>query len=149
VHVVKLFDRFFQAPDFEIMQTSLPKARQRIVADGECQIQLCGGRSLLAPQAPRDALFQNLNRSGGSSFDRLADEQMEMLRHDDVAHQGEPVPVAHLPQSVDENASGANRAQQGQASVTSERIEMQMAASVVANEFVGHGREEKSNLRPF
>jgi hypothetical protein len=57
--------------------------------------------------------------------------------------------VGHLTKNMDESISGANRAQKGQASIASERNEMQMAASIVANEFVGHGTEEKSKPRPF
>ena len=60
---------------------------------------------------------------------------MDVLRHDDVAHQGEAVAVTRLTENMDENISGANRAQQGQASVTSKRNEMQTTASIVANEF--------------
>jgi hypothetical protein len=33
--------------------------------------------------------------------------------------------------------------------IASEPNKMQMAASIVANEFVGHGSEEKSKPRPF
>src|SRR5260221_6320661 len=50
---------------------------------------------------------------------------------------------------MDENISGTNRAQQGQASIASERNEIQMAASIAANEFVSHGTKEKSKPRPF
>jgi hypothetical protein len=74
---------------------------------------------------------------------------MDVLRHDDVAHQGEAVAVTHLAKNMDENLSGADRAQKRQASIASEGNEMQMVASIVANEFVGHEREEKSKPRPF
>ena len=53
--------------------------------------------------------------------------------------------VTH-PKNLNESILGANRAQQGQASIASEGNEMEMAASVVANEFVGHGT---STPRPF
>ena len=46
---------------------------------------------------------------------------------------------AHLAKNADKNISGANGAQKGQASIARERNEMQMAASIVENEFVGHG----------
>jgi hypothetical protein len=64
---------------------------------------------------------------------------MDALRHDDVAYWGEAVAVTHLAKNMDENISGANRPQKGQASIASECYEMQRAASIVANEFVGHG----------
>ena len=149
VHVVKFFDPLLQTPHVEIIEASLPKARQRLVATCKHQMQLSGGRSPFRAQAARDALFQNLNDGRRRSFDRFADEQMDVLRHDDVAHQGEAVAIAHLAKNINKNISGTNGAQKGQASIASERNEMQMAASVVANEFVGHGREEKSKPRPF
>jgi hypothetical protein len=74
---------------------------------------------------------------------------MDVLRHDDIAHQGKSVAVAYLAENLDEDISGANRAQQGQASITGERNEMQMAVPVVVNEFVAYKRSEKSKPRPF
>jgi len=79
---------------------------------------------------------------------RFADEQVDVLWHDDVTYKGEPVAVAHLTEDLDETISGSNRAQRGQASIASERNEMQMAAPVVANKFMGHGTKEKSKPRP-
>ena len=73
---------------------------------------------------------------------------MDVLRHDDVTYKGEAVAVAYLAQNLDENISGANRAQQRQTPVTSTRNKMQMTAAVVAHEFVGHGTKEKSKPRP-
>jgi len=149
VHVVEFFDSLFQTPHVKVVKSALPKARQRIVATGKDQIQLPCGRSPLATQAARDALFQNLNDSGRRSFGRLADEQMDVLRHDDITHQGEAVAVAHLAKNMDENISGANRTQKRQASIAGERNEMQMTVSIAPNEFVGHETEEKSKPRPF
>ena len=148
VHVVEFFDPLLQTPYVEIIEAALPKARQRIVATGKVQIQLSGDGAPLAAQAARDALFQHLNHGRGRSLARLADEQMDVLRHDYVAHQGEAIAIPHLTEDLDENISGANRAQQGQASIASERNEMQMTVPVVANEFVGHGTKEKSKPRP-
>jgi hypothetical protein len=69
----------------------------------------------------------------------IADEQTNVLRHDHVVHQGESVTVTHLAKKLDKNISGANRAQQGQSSITSESNEMQVAESVAATKFVDHG----------
>jgi len=63
---------------------------------------------------------------------------MDVLRYDDITHQGESVTVAHFPQKFDENILGVSRTQHGQPPTASERDEMQMSASVVANEIVGH-----------
>src|SRR5216683_1473708 len=68
---------------------------------------------------------------------------------DDITDQGETVAVAHIGKNVNENIPGANRAQKGQLSITSERIEMQVSASVVPNQSFGHGTEEKPKPRPL
>ncbi len=71
-----------------------------------------------------------------------------MLRHDDVTHKREAVAVAYLAQHLHEDISGANRARQREAPIAGESNEMQMAASIVANEFVGHESSHKSKPRP-
>lgn len=149
MHVVEFFNSLLQTPHVKVVKPPLPKARQQIVAACKDQIQLSGGRSPFAAEAARDALFQNLNYSRRRSFDRFADEQMDVLRHDNVAHKGKSVAVAHLAKNSDENVSGANRAQKWQTSIASEGNEMQMAASVAANKFVSHGTKEKLKSRPF
>ena len=145
VQVVELFDSLLQTPHVKVVKPPLPKSRERIVATGEEQTQLRSGRSPLAAQAARDTLFQNLNDRGRGSFSRLADEQVDMLRHDDVTHQGEPVTVAHFVKNMDESISSANRAQQRQASVTTEGDEMQMVLSVPALQSFG---QRRSNQEP-
>ena len=149
VHVVKFFHSLLQTPHIEIIEAPLPEARQRRIAACKIQTQLSGERAPLAAQAARDALLQYLNHSGRRSLGRLADEQMNVLRHNHVAHQREAVVIARLAENLRENISGAHRAEQRQTSIASERDEMKMPASVVANEFVCHGRKEKSKPRPF
>ena len=78
------------------------------------------------------------------NMDLVLTQIMDVLGHDHIAHQGETIAVTHVIQNADENASGANRAQQRQSPVTTERDEMQMAVTVVADEFVGHGGKGKS-----
>ncbi len=99
-------------------------------------------------QATRDALLQDLDHRRRRSSDLFANEQADVLGHDNVTHVGKPLAVPQFAKNLDENISGANRAQQGQVSITSENDEMQMAASVVANEFVGHDGKG-GTPRPF
>lgn len=66
---------------------------------------------------------------------------MDVLGHDHVTDEGEAVPVADFAKHLHEDIPGANRAEQRQASIAGEGNEMQMAAPVVANEFVGHERK--------
>ena len=74
---------------------------------------------------------------------------MDVLRHDNVTHQGEPIAVPNPAENLNKDMRGANRGQQRQAPIAGERNEMQMAASVVANQFVGHGVEGTPKPRPF
>jgi hypothetical protein len=57
--------------------------------------------------------------------------------------------LPHFCKYLDDGIPGANSTEQGQSPLTGERNEMEMAASVLANEFVGHRVQEKANLRPF
>ena len=82
-------------------------------------------------------------------FHLALEEELSRSAHDDATYKGEAVALTHLAENLNEDISGANRAQQGQASIAGERNEVQMAASVVANEFAGHGRRVKSKTRPF
>jgi len=74
---------------------------------------------------------------------------VDVFRHSDVAYQREAIAIAHLVQIRDENIPGANRAQQRQASLTTECDEMEMPAPGVPNQFVGRRMEEKSEPQPF
>jgi hypothetical protein len=149
MHVVKFFDSLLQTPHVEIIETPLPKTRQRIATACKGQIQLRRGSALLATQAARDALLQNLNHRGRCSSHRLADEQVNVLGHDNISDQRKSVAVAHLTKNLDKNILGANRTQKRQTSIAGEGNEMQMAAPVVANEFVGHATREKSTPDPL
>ena len=87
VHVVKFFGSLLQTPDIKIVEASLPEAAERIVSTRKCQTRLSGRIALLAAQTARDALLQNLNHGGRRTFGRLADEQVDVLGHDDVAYE--------------------------------------------------------------
>jgi hypothetical protein len=149
VHVLELFDFLLQTPHVEIIEAALPKARQRIVATCKGQMQLSGGLALFAAQTARDALFENLHGHGRSATTGLADQQVNVFGHHDVTHQREAKAIAHLAKNIHKSISGANRAQQRQASIASESNEMQMSTTVAPDELVGHGTEEKSKPRPF
>ena len=87
--------------------------------------------------------------SGRCAAPGLADQQVDVFRHSDVAYQREAIAIAHLVQIRDENIPGANRAQQRQASLTTECDEMEMPAPGVPKQFVGRRMEEKSKPQPF
>jgi hypothetical protein len=148
VHVVQLLDSLFQTPHVEVVELTLPEARQRIVAAGEGQTQLRGGRSLFVAQAARDALLQNLNHGGRRPLGWFADQQVNVFRHDHITDERKTVALADLVQDLDKSIFGANRTQERHASITAERDEMKMPAPVDPNEFVGHGIEGHQNPDP-
>ena len=147
MHVLELFNFLLQAPNIEVVEAALPKSRQRIFVAVEAELQLASRRAALATQFSRDALFQDLHHSGGASVPRLADQHMHVLGHNHVTHQRELVAVAHLTQYVHKDVSGANRAQQRYAAITTKCNEVQMAVPVVANQSFGHKTENPN--RPF
>jgi len=81
----------------------------------------------LAPQAARHALLQHLHDGGRSAPGGLADEQVNVIGHDDVAHEHESVAVAHLAQNLHEQILRARRGKQGQSPVTAARNKVEVA----------------------
>jgi len=126
VHIVKLFNPFLQAPDIEVVKSSLPKPTLRIFGAFKAQIQLSSIRSLLPAQPPGDTLFQNLDHRGRRSYFRLAHEQMDVFRHDDISDKREPIAVPHLAKNLNRSILGADRAQERHAPVTTKGDEMEM-----------------------
>jgi hypothetical protein len=72
------------------------------------QFHLSGGRSPLYAQAPGDTLLQDLQHGGGRAALWLADQQMNVFGHDNVADQSETIAVAYLIENLDKNVSRAN-----------------------------------------
>lgn len=138
VHIMELLDSLLQAPHIKVIEPSLPEARQRGVALLKIQRQLPSIRLALSAQAARDALLQHLNHSRRRSSGRLTDEQVDMLGHNHVTHQREAETFPYLVQDLDEDGSGAGRAQQWQATITRERNEVQMAVPIVTDELSSH-----------
>ena len=83
------------------------------VAEGKWE--LLAGRffARLAAELPRHALLQDLHDRGRSSLRRLADEQMNVVGHDYVTRQREPIAIADLTQNFDKQSLGGGRGKQG------------------------------------
>jgi len=99
----------------------------------------------LAAEPPRHALLQDLHDGGSSALARLANEQVNVVRHDDVTHEREPVTVAHFAQNPHKQILRARRGKQGQPSVTAARDEVEVSQSVPTSQAFRHG---KSNQKP-
>jgi len=124
VHVVQLFDSLLQTPDVEVVKPALPETRQRGVAVLKVERHLPRIWLALPAQAPRDALLDHLNHGRWGPAGRLADQQVDVLRHDHEAHECEAEAIPHLAEDLDEDVSRAGRPQNWQALVAGERNEV-------------------------
>jgi len=94
VHVVELLNEFSLTPNVEIIEAGLPELGQEIVRVLKRKSELLGKHFLawLTAEPARHALFQDLHDGGRSVHSRLADEQVNVVGHDDIA-------VAHFAQN--------------------------------------------------
>ena len=107
VHVLQLLHSLLVAPDVEAMKTQLPEARQLFPGTLERQRHLRRGCATLAAHLVRHALLEHLQDGRGRAARRFADQQMDVLGHDDVPHQSEAVPLAHLSENAHEGVTRA------------------------------------------
>jgi hypothetical protein len=141
VHVVQFLGSLLAAPDVEVVEASLPETAVR---DGRAfvpKMELLSGSSCAnsAPQPARDALLQYLYDDGRISFGRFAQQQMDVLGHDDVTNHCELVVSSDFREDDQEDVSRACRFQEWQSSVTAEGDEMKVPGSVAALEVFRHG----------
>ena len=69
----------------------------------------------------------------------LADEQVNVIRHDDVTSQGKTVAVTHFSENLDKQIPGTNGGQEGQAPIATAGDEMQMTQAVATMQTFRHG----------
>jgi len=93
MHVAEFLDAFALASHIEVVEAMLPYVR---LAGPELAL---GGAAAFAPQnAPGETLLDDLHHGGRRAAFGFADEQMNVLRHDDVSHDhdrslGGPIPA--------------------------------------------------------
>ena len=71
---------------------------------------------------------------------RLADQQMNVFRHDDVANDHEPVSLAYLLQNREEAVAAASRIEKRQSPVARASDKVQVMRAVGAMQSAGHGK---------
>src|SRR5713101_5352211 len=127
------------------MKAPLPELRKRLlrISEAEPQLHRRPAPPALAPQPPRNALFQDLQDGRRRSFGWLADQQMNVLGHDHVSDQREVKTAPHLAKDLYERVSRTNRAEQRQAAVATACDEMQVLLPVVAPQSFGHRKNQK------
>src|SRR5579863_6145831 len=131
VHIAQLLDALFAGPYIEVIVPALPEL----------------GRSR-AFQLPRGPLFQYLNRRGQGSTSRLAEEQMDMLRHQDITGNNQLRAQARPLQRLFKGPIAIARSQQWFSPVTAECHEVKDAALLITDEALRHDAESLLSRDP-
>lgn len=92
----------------------------------------------VADQAARDSLLQRLQGIGQSVALRLAEQKMNVFRHDDVAVNTEAEVAAHSLQGVLKNLPVCVGREQRATVITTEGYEMALSGVVISLEAPGH-----------
>ena len=146
VHVVEFLDHFCAGVDVEIVIAALPETRQETFLVRKTQAELSFRRALSCSHATRKSLLEDLDDFAGRSRAGFADEQVEMLRHDDVTDESEAVASANFLEDLHGKIPGASGGQKRPSLVTAKGDEVKIAASGEALEILGHRREERPTL---
>ena len=102
--------------------------------------------SLLFTQLSRDPLLQHLHYHRRIGDVRLADRQMNVLRHDHKSEQAEVIAVADLAENLKERVARFGRPQQRHAPVAAARDEMPVAETISPFQLVSHQESEKPHV---
>jgi len=127
VYVAQLLNPFVFVPHVDVIVTSFPER----AATGEL------------PELVRNVLLEHLNRDRRAGAFRLADEQVNVLRHDDIPGHVEFVPYSHPLQGLLEGATCFWRGQQWGAAVATESDEVQIASLLKTLQSPRRGQEDK------
>jgi hypothetical protein len=120
----------------EVVETPLP---HMLGADRK-QFQL-GGHSVLAygfQDATREALFDRLHDARWIAFLRFADQEMNVIRHHDIAYDHETVALADFFEDGEKQIAPPWARPPGLPVITAASDEMQLIRAVVASGMVGH-----------
>ena len=98
----------------------------RLISHIEIVVALLPEMLGLANQPPRDSLLQRLDRVGESLQLRLAEQQVNVFGHDDIAVDAKSEAEAHALQRVLENLSGDGCRERGPTMVTAEGHEVSL-----------------------
>jgi hypothetical protein len=95
VHAIQLFHPLLFRPDVHVLETALPDPESGLVMnrDGEDQPRqqsavprMCPALLETAKHEPRGSLFRGLQHARGIRLAVWPDQNMEVVRHEDVSH---------------------------------------------------------------
>ena len=143
VHVVKLLLKFGLRVNVEIIVAALPESPQPLLLFRKGKGQLASGVALAGAQGAGDALFENLHNFCRGDVAGFAEQQVDVLGHQDVTDQREAVASPHLIEYSHGQIPGARAAQQGAAMKAAKSYEVQVAEAGDPPEILGHAGEER------
>jgi len=105
--------------------------------------------SLSAPlHLARSVLFQNLHHNSQGRFQRLANQKVNMLRHQHVSGDDEAVPLPHRLKFAFEDTPRRLAFQERLPSITTKGDEMEAAGLLVAHKPFGHDGRSLNPIQP-
>ena len=98
------------------------------------------------PELLRNVLLKHLNHDREPATLRLADQQVDMLRHDHVTRHVNSIPLPHALQGLLEDAARFRRGQKWSALVAAEGDEMETARLLKTFESPRHAEQGKAGV---
>ena len=109
MHVAEFLDALALTPDIEVVEATLPYVR--FVGP---ELALGGPAAFAAQNAAGETLLDDLHHRGRRAAFGFADQQMNVLGHDDISNDHELVALADLPEfRATDRAGGAAPARSG------------------------------------
>ncbi len=90
--------------------------------------------SHLAQHGPREALLKHLNHNPGIGSFRLAEQQMNMLRHDHVSGYHKAIALSYLFKNVKEPITPCLWSKKGNSVITAKSDEVKKSVAITAIE---------------
>ena len=141
VHIVELLRHLRAGVDIEIVISALPEPPEFTAPLGEAKGQLPRALPFSGAQGTGDSLLETLDDLGGSGAAGLAQEQVHMFGHKDVANESKAVAQPRLFEGADGQVAGPGGVQKRPALITAEGDEMQIAKTGDASQIVRHGEK--------
>ncbi len=146
MHVVELLLPLRPRVHVEIIIAALPEAAEFPTSLWKTQHELPRALAFSGAQGAGDSLLETLDDLGRTSVAGLAQKQVHMLGHENVAHEGEAVAQPRLLEGANGQIAGPDGVQKRPALVATKGDEMKIAKTGDASEIFRHRREEGPTL---
>ena len=127
MHVVELLLHFRPRVHVEIIIAVLPEAAEFRASPWKAERKLPRALAFSGAQGAGDSLLETLDDLGGTRAARLAQKQVHMLGHEDVAHESKAVAQSGLLEGANGQIAGPAGAQKRPSLVAAESNKMQIA----------------------